>query len=133
MTLRAVENKTKIPYSTVHNIINGRIPEPDNLMKFADAFGADVRSVLRMVGYDYVANIIEKSAKDFDAQRTEEREPFHDDLPPDLQRVYAFIGRVSNELPPGKARDAYLKSLEADAESRLAAIEERLEREQQEK
>lgn len=58
------------------------------------------------------------------------RVPFLDDLPPDLQNIYALQGRAFKALPPGAARDRYKEKLRASAEADLAMIEERLGNEQ---
>ncbi len=53
-----------------------------------------------------------------------------DDVPPELQMVYGLQGRVMNHLPPGRARQRYIESLRAQAESNWALIEGRLEDEE---
>lgn len=49
-----------------------------------------------------------------------------DDIPPELQQVWSFQGKVYNELPPGKARDLYLESLRANAQSMRELVSVRL-------
>lgn len=53
-----------------------------------------------------------------------------DDVPPELQMVYGLQGRVMSHLPPGRARQRYIESLRAQAESNWALIEGRLEDEE---
>ena len=53
-----------------------------------------------------------------------------DDVPPELQMVYGLQGRVMSHLPPGRARERYIASLRAQAESNWALIEGRLEDEE---
>lgn len=108
MTLRGVQNKTGISYSTVDHILKGRIPEAGILIVFVRKLGGDVVKMLRSVGYDDIADIIEE-------QGAEHREPADEDLPPELQRIHGFQGEVYNELPPGKSRDRYIEKLRADA------------------
>ena len=48
------------------------------------------------------------------------------EIPAELQRIHAFQCKIIETLPPGPARDNYIKQLEANAEMTWAMIEERL-------
>lgn len=101
-------------------------PTMDTIRKIAHALEEPVSSAMAEAGY--VAND--------DASKTNLNAPTRprliiyegdsDQLPPELEVVYALHGRVFRELPPGPARDRYIEKLRADAEASLAMIEMRL-------
>lgn len=62
MSLRQVENRTSIPYSTISNMAMGRVPTAETLIRFATAFHEDVPSALRLAGYDDLAETWETGA-----------------------------------------------------------------------
>lgn len=57
MTLRQAENKSGITYSTISNILHGRVPDAVLLIRFAAAFGKDIGEALRLAGYDDIAEL----------------------------------------------------------------------------
>lgn len=57
LSLRQVEIKTGVTYSTTKNILDGRVPEATILIRFAGAFGEDIPEVLRLGGYADIADL----------------------------------------------------------------------------
>ena len=53
------------------------------------------------------------------------------DLPPDMEIVNGFHGRVINALPPGKPRERYVRALRERAESDYNLVMARLEEEEE--
>ncbi len=118
-SLRAVEKRTGIAYSTVKGLIEGRQANAETIIRFAEAYGESVAEALQTAGYDDIA----KMWRERNGAEEMTREPIYDDLPPELQRVYGMHGKVFNAMPPGKVRDKYIESLMADDEAYLAMIE----------
>lgn len=52
MSYRAADTKTGVSYGTISNMAAGRVPEMENIVKFAVGFGQDVNEWLRLAGYD---------------------------------------------------------------------------------
>lgn len=63
LTLRQVEVRTGVSYSTVNNVLNGRVPDAATLILLGDGLGQDsqsIASVLRIAGHDRMAEVWEK-------------------------------------------------------------------------
>ena len=117
LSLRQVEIKTGVTYSTVKNILDGRVPEATILIRFAGAFGEDITKVLRLAGYDDIALLWENGKSQSEGSAPGSGEYHPDDIPPELLNVYGLHGQVYNHLPFGRAREKYIEKLRATAES----------------
>jgi len=152
-SLRAAEGRTGIAYSTIKNLIDGRVVGEGSIMRFASSFGEDIVAALRLAGYHDLADLIEDILKgspshvkeqgvpgDGDAYAVwdhrspshvkEEREPYYADLEPELQYVMGLFKRILQSLPPGQMRDAYKERLRLTAEADLFLLTKRMELEE---
>jgi hypothetical protein len=70
LSYRQIENRTGVHYSTVKNIIEGRAVNAGDVILFAQGFGQDVPTALRIAEYPEIAEIWETGAapQQFDDQ-----------------------------------------------------------------
>lgn len=89
-SLRQVEIRTRVPFTTIGAMKQGRTPNADTIIRFASAFGEDVAAALRLAGYDDIAEVWEKGAAPAPAREEPryERDEWADD--PDAPEVMAF-------------------------------------------
>jgi hypothetical protein len=73
-SLRQAEIRTRISYSTVGHMLNGRVPESGTFIRFASAYGEDVPAALRIAGFRDIATVWETGAAPV-PEETREREP----------------------------------------------------------
>ena len=62
MSLRQIELKTGISYSTVKGLLEGRQPNAETLIRFANAYHVAVPDALRLAGYVDIADVWERGA-----------------------------------------------------------------------
>lgn len=88
LTLRMAEIATGVSYTTINNIVKGRVPEPTILIRFAAGMGQDVAGALRLAGLDDIAQMWESGRYPREAI---EVEPAEDGA--EAQRARREIGR----------------------------------------
>lgn len=122
--------RTGISHTTLEEIIRGRQPSVESVVRIAKGFHEDPIYALRLAGHNDVAEMLEEGREEpetrLEGSSGGSGEYHSDDIPPELQQVWSFQGKVYNELPPGKARDLYLESLRANAQSMRELVSVRL-------
>jgi transcriptional regulator with XRE-family HTH domain len=109
LTLRQVEAKTGIPYSTVKALLDGRNVSPETIIRFAEAFHVSIPEGLRLAGFDDIAEIWETGA----APQQVHHDPQHDEEPDGEEgEVLLYYRGVPDHLKPTAKK--LLKSLMED-------------------
>lgn len=115
---RAQLSKTyvaNIERDTPHSVTGKKYtPSVDTVDRLAIALDWPLSEARPLAGYAHQFNV-------FISHHGE-----YDQLPPELENIYAMHGKVLNALPEGPARERYIEKLRADAEASLAMIEARL-------
>ena len=120
---RQVRQRTGISHTTIDDILKGTRPSVETAIRIAKGFGADISQALGLAGYEDIVEAWQgasEPSRQLDEEPLDEYHP--DDVPPELRRVSERHGRVYAALPPGKARDQYIKRLEADDEAYLEML-----------
>ena len=110
MSLRQVENKTKITYSTIKNLLDGKVPAAQHVLRFANAFHVSPKEALRVAGYtdlvDLVVDMTNEETNELtyepDIDNYPQLQAFYTGMAPDDQDELIVIARMKWE----KARKA---------------------------
>jgi transcriptional regulator with XRE-family HTH domain len=118
LTLRQVEAKTGIPYSTVKALLDGRNVSPETIIRFAEAFHVSIPEGLRLAGFEDIAEIWETGAAPQQAQD----DPQQDAEPQDESEgeVLLYYRGVPDHMKPAALK--ILKSLMDDDSEDIPTI-----------
>jgi len=124
-SLRAAESRSRIAYSTIKNLLDGKVVSEAIIIRFAHTFGEDIAAALRLAGYNDIAGIFDHPKPRTSWLVKETRSPYGEDPESDLSDILRLFKEIFQSLPPGRPSEAYKQRLRLQAETDLILLGER--------